>query len=67
MDIAKVFDQSLKKKRDLRSNSTDREGLKKLMEGSLDVGSVSDIPEDGFCWRLKISGMCCNFVKISKM
>ena len=51
----------------MRSNSTDREGLKKLMEGSLDAGSVSDIPEDGFCWGLKISGMCCNFVKISKM
>ena len=38
---------------DVGSNSTDGKGLKKLKEGSLDMGSMSDIPGDVFTEGLK--------------
>lgn len=58
-----IFDQS-SKMTDVGSNSTDGKGLKKLKEGSLDMGSMSDIPGDVFTEGLK--KMHCNLLTCIK-
>ena len=50
--MCKAFNQN-SKKRDFSSNSTYEEGSTKLMERSIDIGNVSDNPEDVFAEGLK--------------
>ena len=51
-DIIKYFDRN-SKKRDLSGNSNQKEGAKKLKEGSLNTSRASDIPDEVFIESLK--------------
>ena len=50
--MTKYFDKN-SKKRDLSGNSTQKEGAKKLKEGSLNTNRASDIPDEIFTESLK--------------
>ena len=59
-DTTEYFDRK-SKKRDLSGNSNQKEGAKKLKEGSLNTSRASDIPNEVFTGSLKLPD-CVNIL-----